>query len=229
MIILQNIIDSKYHYQPSWVMILIVLCVMIIGYLFSAYNSRFNSVVQAFFTVRFANQLAREEYSLTHPVSVFLSVNFLLASSLFILQVISSDTVFSFHTEIKFTSFLLVAACVLIIYSIKIMSLKIIGFIFDNQQAASEYTFTIFLVNQILGIGLLPVIIFIAYGKQSFGNAFVYVGVLMAVAAFIIRIGKGALSALTGREISLFYLFLYLCTLEILPLFLGYKLIEKLV
>lgn len=227
--LLQNIIDSNYHFRSSWVMLLIVLSVLIIGYLFSAFNTRFNSVVKAFFTMRFANQLAREEYSLTHPVSVFLSINFLLTSSLFILQLISTENVFSSDVQLTFPSFLIVILCVIIVYIVKILSLKILGFIFDKQLVAGEYTFNIFLVNQILGIGFIPIIIFIAYGKQSFESGFIYAGIVLMAIAFIIRVGKGAISALTSGEVTLFYLFLYLCTLEILPLLLGFKLIEKLV
>ena len=229
MILLQDIIPSTYHFQPSWVMVLIVLSVMIIGYLFSAFHSRFNAVVKAFFATRFANELAREEYSLTHPVSVFLSVNFLLTCSLFILQLISSDTVFASVSEMNFISFLLVILCVVVVCLVKILSLKILGFVFDKLHVVAEYTFSIFLVNHILGIGLIPIIIFIAYGKQSFESVFIYAGIALMAIAFCIRVGKGAISALTSGEVTLFYLFLYLCTLEILPLLLGFKLIEKLV
>jgi len=227
MILLQDIIPGNYHYQPIWVMVLILLSVIIIGYLFSAFNSRFNSVVKAFFTMRFANQLAREEYSLTHPVSVFLSINFLLTCSLFILQLVSAKNIFSFDVQLTFFSFLIVILCVLVVYIVKILSLKIFGFIFDKPLVAGEYTFNIFLVNQILGIGLIPIIIFIAYGKQSFESIFIYAGIALMAIAFIIRAGKGAISALAGGEVTPFYLFLYLCTLEILPLLLGYNLIEK--
>src|ERR1051326_92503 len=206
MTLLQNIIPSNYHYQPSWVMVVIVLSVMIVGYLFSAFHTRFNSVVKAFFTMRFANQLAREEYSLTHPVSIFLSANFIFTLSLFVLQLISSGKFFSSNISLTFLYFLLTVLCVFILYCLKIVSLKIIGFIFDNQNALSEYAFSVFLVNQITGIAFIPVIIFIAYGKASISGAFLYVGIALMILAFIIRIGKGAVSALMNRESTLFYL-----------------------
>src|SRR3972149_5853909 len=130
MILLQKIIDNKYYYQPSWVMVLIVLSVIIIGYLFSSFHLRFNLIVKAFFTMRFSKELAREEYSLTHPVSVFLSINFLLTGSLFILQLISSDTVFFSVSEMNFVSFLLVILCVVVVCFFKIFFLKNFGFVF---------------------------------------------------------------------------------------------------
>ena len=99
----------------------------------------------------------------------------------------------------------------------------------DKQELMAEYNFTIFLVNQFLGIVLVLVIIFIAYGSRSFANVFVYAGAALFVAAFILRVGKGLSAVLGSREATLFYLILYLCTLEILPLLIGIKLFESLV
>jgi hypothetical protein len=229
MILLQNIIESNYHYQPSWMMVLIALSVMIIGYLFSAFHTRFIELVRAFFTVRFANQLSREEYSLTHPVSVFLSFNFLISCSLFILQLISSEEIFSFSAETDFVSYFILFLLLFLLYVVKIILLKILGFILDKQQALNEYIFTTFLVNQIIAIGFIPVNIFIAYGSPALAATAIYTGVLLMVIAFILKVGKGTLAALSGGGIAPFYLLLYLCTLEILPLLLGYKLIEKLI
>ena len=227
MILLQNIIDSKYHYQPSWVMMVIVLSVMILGYLFSAFNSRFIAVIKAFFSNRFTEQLSREEHSLSHPSSVFLSANFLVTSSLFILLAIFSQGNFAI-LDFSFLSFLLVVGIVLGIYFIKILTLKILGFIFDKTIVVDEYIFIIYLVNQIIGIAFIPVIIFIAYGQHALANAFIYIGVALFILSFILRIGKGMFAILLGAGIPLIYLFLYLCALEILPLLLGLKLIEKL-
>ena len=227
MILLQKIIDSKYHYQPSWVMIVIVLSVMIIGYLFSAFHSRFIAVIKAFFTNRFAEQLSREEHSLSHPSSVFLSFNFLVTSSLFILQIASSSNDYSF-LHLTFAWFLIVMAFVFSIYLVKISALKILGFIFDQPNITNEYIFIIFLVNQMVGISFIPIIIFIAYGQLSLATIFIYAGIAFLILAFIMRVGKGALAISSSGEMSPVYLFLYLCTLEILPLLLGIKLIEKL-
>jgi hypothetical protein len=227
MIILQNIIDSKYYYQPNWVMVIIILSVMITGYLYSAFYSRFNTFLKAVFISRFSVQASREERSLSHPVSLLLSLNFLLTASLFILQLVTSDTFF--HSEIEFSlaSFLLIIITVSLIYFVKIIFLKIFAFILDKQEILAEYNFIIFLVNQFLGVVLIPVIIFIAYGPRSYLSGFVFLGAVLFVITFFLRVGKGLSAVLERGEASLFYLILYLCTLEFLPLLIGIKLFEK--
>ena len=227
--LLQDIINSNFHYQPIWVMILITLSVILIGYLFSAFSGRFNEVIRSFFTMRYATQLAREEHSLTHPVSILLSINYLLACSLFILQLLSFKNIFSLQIDFSFVSLLAICAVIVLINLVKIVSIKLVAFIFDKPQLAGEYVFTVFLVNQMVGIALIPVVIFIAYGAPSWMNVFIYMGILLLISGFCIRIGKGLLSAISGRAVTLFYLFLYLCTLEIIPLLVGFKLLENLV
>ena len=229
MLILQNIIESKYHYQPSWLLLIIVLGVMILGYLYSAFNTRFNTFIKAVFLSRFSVQASREERSLSHPFSLLLSLNFILITSLFVLQVITSEVFF--HTEIDFSllSFLLVALVISGIYFIKIIFLRIFSFILDKQEAISEYLFIIFLLSQFLGIVLLPVVICTAYGPALLAHACVYLGMLLLFSAFLVRVGKGISMVMLGRQATLFYLILYLCTLEILPLLIGIKLFERLV
>lgn len=225
--IFQNIIESKYHYQPSWIMVIIALSVMILGYLFSAFKTRFNAFIKASLTIRVGNKLSGEEYSLSHPTSILLSINFFITASLFILQAISSKKIFLSLIDFSFLSYLLIVGFLFVVYLVKILSLKIMGIIFDKSAAINEYVFVIFLINQIIGIGFIPVIIFIAYGPQSFTNVFFYIGLALFISAYIIRVGKGTITGFSGREISAFYLFLYLCTLEILPLLLGIILFEK--
>src|ERR1035437_10006875 len=141
MIFLENIIESKYHFQPSWVMVVIAFSVMILGYLFSAFNTRFNAFLKASFTIRFVNQLSREEYSLSHPTSIFLSINFFITTSMFILQVASLKKIFLSFIDFSFPSYLLIVGFVFTVYLVKILSLKIIGYIFDKSVSVNEYVF----------------------------------------------------------------------------------------
>ena len=83
----------------------------------------------------------------------------------------------------------------------------------------------IFQMNQFLGILLIPVVIFIAYGPPSFTAGFIYLGVLLISLSFVVRVIKGVSSALKQKETTMFYIFLYFCTLELLPLIVLIKLL----
>lgn len=223
--LLQNPIINRYYYHPAWIVMLTVLSVMLVGYSFSAFRSRVISLIKAFFSLRFGEQFSREDRSLSHPVSIFLSLNFLLIFSLFILF-----TVAFFHNSIQHPSFLIyliIFSAILAIYSTKIMTIKIVGFLFDKSIIASEYISLIYLVNQVTGIAFIPITIFVAYAKPGLANIFVYIGIFMFGLALIVRGVKGIIIAVSSGWVNPFYLLLYLCTLEILPWLFAWKLFEK--
>lgn len=208
-----------------WILIIIIFSVITIGYLYSGFNTQLKSVIGSFFSFRVSNQSSREEQSLFHPASILLSINFLLTASLFILQVITANKKLSSSIDFSFVSFLILIGIIFSVYLIKITSHKLIGIIFDLQQQINEYVYAILLSKQIVGICFLPIVIFISYGEESFLNGIIYSGFVVLILVYIFRVGKGAFSLLR-REITPFYLILYLCTLEVLPLLLGIKLIN---
>lgn len=208
-----------------WILVIIILSIITIGYLYSGFNTQLKSVISSFFSFRISIQSSREEQSLFHPASIFLSLNFLLTASLFILQVAVTNKKLSLSIDFSFLSFLIIIGIIFSTYLIKIASHKLIGFIFGLQQQINEYVYTILLSKQIIGICFLPIIIFISYGEKSFLNEIIYTGFVLLILAYIFRVGKGAFSLLR-RRITPFYLILYLCTLEVLPLLLVIKLIN---
>ena len=226
-LLFQNITSSKQYYQPSWVLITIVLLIMILGYLYSAFNSRINTFVKAVFISRFSAQASREERSLSHPVSLLLTLNFIFIMSLFTLKLISSEVIFKSQIDFSFISFIILSVIIFVVYAIKILFLRIFDFIVDRREKVSEYIFTIFLITQFLGILLLPIVIFIAYGPPQYIVAFTYAGFVLIALSFITRVIKGISTALIKKEATMFYIILYLCTFEILPILTGLKLITN--
>ena len=226
---LLEIKNNIQYYQPGWVLIILLLGIVFLGYINSAYKNRFDSFLKAVFITRYSHQLSREEQTLSHPVSIFLSVNFILITALFILQLITSTTFSSNVVQFSFLSFLFIAGIILLIYLIKTIFLIFLAFIIDKKGIIGEYIFTTFLINQMLGIFLIPVVIFIAYSNQLLLNSFIYFGIILLILSFFIRIWKGVLAVFQGSDTTLFYIILYLCTLEIMPVLICVRWIERLV
>jgi hypothetical protein len=91
----------------------------------------------------------------------------------------------------------------------------------------AEYQYRTFATNRLLAILLYPLIILAAL--SSIQHAYIYIGGTAIVIGLLIswRILKGAWVALTNN-VPLFYIFFYICTLEILPVLIGVKLIQLL-
>lgn len=216
-------------YQPTWILVWLVISIMIVGYVYSAYQGRFFELLRSFITPRFAAQLSREEYSLSNPASILLSLNFLTNTALFL-----SLSLRKYHIDLSFGDLNLAGTLLLLlglatVYFIKIATIKVISGIFEGKLLANDYIFILFLVAQVIGIAFLPLNILLAYADESYSEFFIQAGQILLLFMIIIRVGKGVLSALSHRELTPLYLFLYLCTLEILPLFIGYKLLVHLI
>jgi len=106
----------------------------------------------------------------------------------------------------------------------KILVIWLIGIIFKNPDTAREYIQNIIIYNLALGIILLPVLLLIIY---TYHEAFLYLAGGIALIMMGLRFLRGIIIGLSDAKFSLIHLFLYLCTLEILPIAIAAKLMSK--
>lgn len=118
--------------------------------------------------------------------------------------------------------FSIVFAAVSIVYFVKKMSLRTIGQLFMAFRVAEEYWFSISTINRVLGISLFPLLIVIPYLPES-AQQYAIQGTWGLIAlSFIFRLVRG-LRISIEKHLSVFYMILYFCTLEILPMVLITK------
>jgi hypothetical protein len=96
----------------------------------------------------------------------------------------------------------------------------IVGNLFYTTSVSSEYNFNLSIFNQMTGIIFIPVLLAISF--SGFPIFFIITGISTYFIILIMRILR-LLKINFENNISLFYLFLYLCTLEIIPILVLYK------
>jgi hypothetical protein len=119
---------------------------------------------------------------------------------------------------------LIISTSFFIFYILKYSVLKIFGYLISRKETINEYVLNIFLFNKIIGIGLYPFIVIVPYINLSFNKILIPVSLVLLVVTSVFKIFKG-ISILFKKEFSIFYMILYLCTFEILPLLILYKFI----
>lgn len=108
---------------------------------------------------------------------------------------------------------------------VRILLYRLVGSIVMLKEQTDESVFNIMLYYKALGLFLLPIVtIHAVVAATNFITIWIMAGVIaiMYVAALIRSIYTG-----NRKGISIFYLILYLCTLEILPLLLIFKLMSS--
>jgi hypothetical protein len=210
---------TKYDYGVASILFFAYLLFV---WLYAINRKRLNQVIKAFYVNRYANQLAREEVSIGNRVTIFLSTLFVLTFALFVSQV--ANYYGFFIGDNQFILFIKVALIIIAAYGLKMLSVRIFGFIFQTQKEANDYAMTVFLFCNTLGLFMLPVVVCLAFVKQAPSELFIYCGYIIFGSFLCIRLLRGLIIGLNSIRISKFYLFLYLCTLEILPFVIMVKL-----
>ena len=218
-IITPKIVD---HDPQYWISAILFTALVMYAWLRATYSKRLRQVLNAFFTSRM-NLLEREESAVSNRVSTALSFLFIVIISLFFYQAIAfgiggvQQSFSPFYGSSGILLYIKICFLAFTLYFVKMGLIYLLGLIFRAEKAASEYIFNIFLFNEILGLFLLPVTIIIAFLKLLPPDKLIYSGLLVILVIFAYRIFRSA-TANQNQNISKYYLFLYLCTLEIMPL-----------
>ena len=209
---------------PDWFTMLLVFVIISFTWIRVFYFRIIRQLTAAFFSNSISNQVVRDENILIQRASVLMSFVFYLSASLFIYQVsIYFNWNYAFLGE-GFLRFLVVSLLLAFAYSFKMVLLKGLGEIFELDRPVASYIFNIFLINNMLGLILIPVTIASAFVVTLSAGFVIYIGITLVIIAFIYRLVRAFTIWVTLPGVSIFYLILYFCTLEIAPLLILVKL-----
>ncbi len=209
---------------PDWFTIILFVIVASFTWIRVFYFRILKQLYSAFFSNLVSNQIVRDENILVQRASILLSFVFYLTVSLFIYQL---SMYFDWKIGILnqgFLRFLIIALIVAFAYSFKMVVLKAIGELFEIDKPVATYIFNIFLINNITGLILIPVVVLGAYLVFDYQEAIIYFGVGLVIIMFIYRLLRAFRIWMSMQRVSFFYLILYFCTLEIAPLLILFKL-----
>jgi len=219
----QKLTDSN----PDWLFLVLILVLGVLTYLRVFYRKNFFQIIAACFNNNLTNQIVRDENLLMQRASVMLNVTFsIVAASLIYLISIRYDWSLD-GMGTGFVRFVFLALMVSAAYTVKFFVLRFCAFLFNLSREMATYTFNIFIINNLLGLVLIPIVALILFGNLLGATALIYLAVGVAGIAYLYRIGRGILIATNYPGFSAFYLFLYLCALEIAPLLVLVKLVSK--
>ena len=107
---------------------------------------------------------------------------------------------------------------VAVFFIFRLFLVKFVGLLFNLKQSLSEWNYLIAMLNFVSSVACFPVI-FIAY-HYSFSF---FWGLVLAVFAAVFLFGFVRGWTIFSKKIRVYEYFLYLCTIEILPLLIFFK------
>lgn len=116
---------------------------------------------------------------------------------------------------------------ILAIYLGKYFVIRFSGWAFRVQTITELYLFNIFLINKIIGIVLLPFLIFIAFGGASMAEPMLLVALVVVAILIFNRYARSWEVFASFFQYSRFHFFTYLCASEIMPMAILLKLLLR--
>jgi hypothetical protein len=211
----------------DWLLGIFLLMTLFFIWIRIYYSKFFMTLANALVSFQISAKMFRGKNVLHRRVSIVLDFIYLVVLSVFIFELATHFNIVKLEMS-RFNLFLVFLNIIMLVTLFRIFVLRFTGYLFVNQSLFNEYIHNTFVVNKGIGIALFPVIIAAHYFPPTMITEILMIGTVILLLAFILKAIR-AYQIIIRKDILIFYLILYLCTLEILPLLLGYKIIISLI
>lgn len=169
--------------------------------------------------------MKREEKSGLTFHHVLLYLIYFINFSIFIYLIISNLV----HFKISNGQLFLLCLCApFLVYGIRHLGLYMIGNVFQLEKYTALFSYTILIYNIIIGIVLIPTNLIMSIAPISFFKPTMHLTLATIAILLVIRYFRGLFISSKFLTGNLFLFFLYLCSVEIAPILIGWRLISNL-
>ena len=208
------ILLTKTYINQDVFFVLLTISFLLIAVPKANYWKRTKLLLAGVFAQRYANKFLREENAFTERVNFITFFLMIINFSAILIKLSSATSLF----EIS-----LLILAVILFYLLKIVFMRIFGNIFMLRELTKLGIFFSFLFDRALGILLFPFAVILYFFFLEITSVLlilifiIFIIILTLKLFWLWKIGTKAFG------LSHFYIFLYLCTLEIFPLLLLAK------
>lgn len=209
--------------EHDWLTGLFIICLILISWI-RYYN--FRRIKQLFRAVsgrHHVNQLVRDGNLVEERITPGLAVIYLSSLAVIIYQLFLGYFSAWLNSPEPWLIFLIIIGSIGFMWFLKLMAIRLTGLIFRTKQDTAELILTNMIFNGATGIVIFP---FVVAGFYSGNLLLIKVAGAILVMGMALRFFRSLMIGLSAQTFSVIYLFLYLCTLEILPLLILYRMVS---
>ena len=202
-----------YEVLEGWNLALLGFMLLLIVVNKQLYPRQFRQVLSVPGGVAHTNQLLRE----WNPMRSFLCVSFTLGYILLMALFVQKSCVILSRDLLRFNNirmFNIIAAIVAGWVMLRHFTLRFVNWLFDAHETADRQQTVQFSVSIFTLIAMIPVTLLLLYNPTKY---FVWIGFVILCVAAVLRLVLEVLETRVATKISSFYIFSYLCALEIAP------------
>lgn len=208
--------------KPDWFIGVFILALILLATVRLFFSKYLQQLFHAIVNYATSSRLFRDRsVSITHA-AFRLDLVFYFIFSIFIFQFFAEFS--SSFQKADFFTYLIILGLVVSYYILKRLAYSFSGIVAEATSETTEFLYNMNLHNRVLGLFLIPVTLIIAFTTLQNPRLVFYAGLFICGAFYLLLLIRGAKILMT-KHFSIFYLILYLCTLEILPLIFIYNLV----
>ncbi len=203
----------SYEILQGWNLALLGLMLLLVVLNKQLYPRQFRQVLSVPGGVSHTNQLLREWNPIRSFLCVSFTVGYILLLSLFVQKscVVLSRDVERFN---NWSVFWTICACTTAWVLLRYFVLHFVNWLFDLHDTVDRQMTVQFSISIFTLIIMVPIVLLLLYNPTKY---FVWIGIAVLGVAAVFRLVLEAIETRVSTKISTFYIFSYLCALEIAP------------
>ena len=203
---------------PAWIFVLLLALTVLVFVFHSFRKIKFGELLKATVDHRTMDRMTRE-CNLIRPPQ-FIPICLLLSATLGMAVFNAAMS----HTGIL--GYLTITTALALGYLLRNSVLRLLGNVFDNKEAISTYITSNYTYHLVLTTALIPLLFLATYLPWGSDIA-LYSAFGITALTFLVRVIRSGNLFLTISKSLRFYLFYYLCTVEIVPILILIKWITE--
>ncbi len=205
----------------DWITLVFMLSLIFITILNYSHNERFTKLFSLLYSEKYYTDYIKTNPLLFNNFHFYFFFVIIFNISLFLFFVFRAfDLV---HIDNDFPFYLILLLSLFLYITLRYLLGALLGFVFDVYYDQKYFTFLKMSNLSLLSVLLFPLLILINYTVGDFHMLLINFGLFLVVIMFVIRYFILVKNETLNFN-NLFYLFLYLCALELSPFIVIYKL-----
>lgn len=207
--------------QFDWITILLIGSFLLLGWV-RLFNKKYlTSLIKSVISVQESNTMYREKNSLMVRASFIINLLFISNISVFTIQIRHFFDLKLNGTE-DYTLYFIVLFSILTLYIFRAASSFFVGTVFLKQKVFSEYFHNVNIFTKNNGLLIFPVIIALQFLSYEYISFIIYTGIIASGLLYLLQTIR-AVQIIIRKNVSIFYMILYLCAFEFSPFLIVYK------
>ena len=219
-----ELLEKMPLHQPTWYFIYLFLLIGLFAWIRLYYGNILTQTVQASTNFQVANRMFQDYSLLQNQLDSILYVFYFLSMAFMLYHIEIRVGLNPYELQGGLLYLFNLALLIGMFLSRKVL-FNTAGFLFNRPKLVREYLYNIFIFNKLAGMAVLPLMFLLVYTKGTIQELFFWMSIFVISGIIVMRSIRGIVFSYR-KEVLVFYMFLYLCALEIAPLVLLYRWLE---